>query len=535
MFAKPKESYSFIILCILCVVFVCIKIPNLNIPFFWDEAWVYTPALKTMAHDGLSMLPSGLVDSYSRGHPLLFFFCGALWVKIFGGSFFTLHAFALVIAIGFIFTLYFIVRKLFSSTLALIVSVITLAQPIFFAQAGLVLPEIFLSLWAILTIYHFVKKQWFYYFLFGSLMLLTKESGVIVIASLMLYQAICFSTQKITFQSLKTFVKDSFIAFAPMLSFIAFLIIQHHQRGYYFYPDHIALLNFNWHDFQETLKHLYDYLFEKQGRIYITVSFLALFALFYKPIPIIFRLLIVIGLFTCMKIFFRYWALPDWLMISFIGLFTTALYYFMHIKYAPKAEGTNKILAVIFIIGVLYMVFSSINFFTNRYLFMLVPLMVLYFSFYIKESLQFRVYLPYAWSAIIASLLVYTSIVYGKTSDLGDDSPKYIQSVKMEKMMVNYLEEQKLEQANIYCKFTMAVALKDKNIGFRSDTATFMNVKEVFNKNTEYVIYTTVDCDTLWDKDSDTLPHFQIVKKIDYGTAHGKLFKRILQDKSAGN
>jgi hypothetical protein len=526
MFTRIKDNYQFFILCILCAIFVIIKLPDLKLPFFWDESWVYAPAIKTMAQNGLGLLPDALADSYSRGHPLLFFFTGSLWVKLFGGSFFSLHSFALVIAISFIFTLYFIVRKIFDTSNALMISVITLAQPIFFAQAGLALPEIFLALWAILSIYHFVKKNWFFYFLFGTLMLLTKESGAIIIASLMLYQTICFFSQKVTFQTLKVFLTNSFIAFTPMISFIGFLLIQHHQRGYYFFPEHIAMLNYNWHEFQEKLKHCYDIIFEGQGRKYLTWSFIVFFAFLYKPVPVFIRVTIIIGLMTCVKVFFRYWALPDWLMITYIGLFTGALYYVMHIKYAPKVEGTNKILAVIFIIGILYMVFSSINFFTNRYLFILIPLMISYFVYYIKASLQYRPYLPYLWAIVLISIIIYNTITNYNTT--GDDSPKYVDAIKLELNMVKYLEEQNLQKNNIYCNFTMNVALNGKAIGFLSGNSVFTNVNGQLNNATEYVIYTNIDYDPKWDKGSDTLSHFQILKKFDYGVAHGKVFKRIL-------
>src|SRR6185312_9109450 len=169
MLGRLKNSYSFIILCILCIVFIVVKFSTLNTPFFWDEAWVYAPAIREMAKDGISLMPHALSDNYSRGHPLLFFTTGAMWVKLFGSSLFSMHLFALAVAISFIFTLFYIVKNIFAdSTLALLIASITLVQPIFVAQSGLVLPEVFLALWAILTIYHFVKGTRYYYFLFAT-------------------------------------------------------------------------------------------------------------------------------------------------------------------------------------------------------------------------------------------------------------------------------------------------------------------------------------------------------------------------------
>ncbi len=526
MLSKIKDSYQFLILCALCIIFIILKYFTLNTPYFWDESWVYAPAIKAMAQSGISLMPHALSDFFSRGHPLFFFFTGAIWVKLLGSSFISLHLFALAIAISFIFTLFYIVKNLFDSTLALIVSAITLIQPNFISQSAIVLPEIFVSLWAVLTIYHFVKGNRFYYFLFGSLLMLTKESGIVIIASLMAYQCISFFVQKITLHSFKLFMVDSLFAFTPILPFIAFLIIQHSERGYYLYPEHVALLNFNWNNFQEVLKHCYDILFEGQGRILITWSFLIIFGLLYKPIPVFARWAIVIGLMVCVKIFFRYWPLPDWLMILFVGAFTCMFYYFMHIKYATASKQSEKFLATLFITGILYLVFSSINFFTNRYLLLLVPLMVIYFSYYIKTSIQFRPYLPYTWALVIVVLMICNVIFY--CNSLGDDSPKYIHGIRLEQEMVKYMEQQHLQKSNIYSNFTMTVALHDKDCGFLTGDSIFTNLAVDLNKNTEYVVYTNVDFDTLWWKRSDTLPNFKIVKKFDYGIAHGRLFKRVL-------
>lgn len=528
MLSRLKNSYPFLVLCIFCIVFVVIKFATLNTPYFWDEAWVYAPAIKELAKNGISLLPDALSDTYSRGHPLLFFTTGAIWVKLFGSSLFAMHLYALTIAISFVLMLFYVVQNLFDSVLALIVASLTLVQPIFVAQSGMVLPEVFLSLWAVLTIYHFVKGNNYYYFLFGMLMVLTKESGIVIIASLMLYQAVCFFTGKINPVSFKLFFKNTWVAFSPVIPFMIFLWIQHYQRGYYFYPEHISMLNFNWHDFQERLKHCYDYVFEHQDRMFLTWSFLIAFGLFYKPIPLYIRCFIVLGLIACVKIFFRYWALPDWLMIIYITLFTSAFYYFMHIKNTDKENKSNKFLSILFIMSILYLVFSCINFFTNRYLLILIPCMILYFAYYIKTSLQYRVYISYAWALALVCIFVSNDIAVSAPSGQGDDSPQYIQAIKLEKSMIGYLESRHLQKHTIYCSFTMCIALHHPEMGFLSDSAIFDSLVPKFNNHPEYVIFTNIDYDSLWLKGSDTLPHYRMLKRFDFGGAHGKIFKRSL-------
>lgn len=525
IFSILKGKYQIVVLIIMCVAFVCVKAINLNIPFYWDEAWVYAPAIKAMAHNGVGILPSALSDSYSRGHPLLFFFTGAIWMNLFGGSLLSLHLFSLTIATCFILVLYYIISKLFDPVLALIVAVITLVQPVFIAQSGLVLPEIFLALWAMLTLYHFVLNNRLLYFLFGALLVLTKESGVIIIAAIMLYQAVTFCTNKITMPLLKTFFYNSLMAFSPMLVFIVFLLIQHQQRGYYFYPEHISLLDFIWKDFQESLKRCYDVLFEHQGRKFITVSFLIIFLVLYRPVPLFKRVIITAGLFTCMKIFFRYWALPDWLMVPFIIGFAALFYYFMHIKYVSAREKSEKTLAVINIIGALFLVFSAINFFSNRYLFLLIPLMVLYFSYYINTALSFNKFLPYAWAFIAGLVIVYRGEIVAKS--VGDDSPKYIDAVKLEQNIAHYMEAQKMQSSCIYCTFLMKNALQDINAGYLTDSVKFNNISNQYDdKNIKLIIQTNFELDSKQDSVNKVLADFSLIRDFNYGVASGKLYEK---------
>jgi hypothetical protein len=382
-----------------------------------------------------------------------------------------------------------------------------------------------LSLWTILALYHFVRGNRYWYFLFATCMVLTKESGTIVIVSILLYQAICLFANKIIWKSLKLFLQDSMFAFLPIFSFLIFLGIQHYQRGYYFFPEHISLLNFNWNDFQYRLQFCYNYTFELQGRIFFTWSFLIAFALFYKPIPKFIRFFIAIGLMMCVRIFFKHGILSDWQVNLFIGLFAAVFYYFMHIKYANEGKYSNKMLASIFIIGILYLIFCAVNVFTNRYLFLFIPLMIVYFSYYVKESLRYFAFLPYVWGTLLMSVILYGIFFHYKDNGLGDDSPNYVQGVKLEKNIIGYLEQQNLQKDTIDCAFTVNAALKNKDMGYLSG-ASFTHIVGKIYMKPKYVVYTNVDYDSLWEKGSDTLAHFHIIKKFEYGAANGKIFER---------
>ncbi|MFA4853543.1 MAG: hypothetical protein WC599_13585, partial [Bacteroidales bacterium] len=114
MFKNFKPCIYSILLIILVIAFIIIKIPYLSLPYYWDEAWVYGPALRIMESHKLSLLPDALPVYYSRGHPLFFHFMGALWLRIFGTSLVASHIYALFISIALLISVYIFCKQLFS-------------------------------------------------------------------------------------------------------------------------------------------------------------------------------------------------------------------------------------------------------------------------------------------------------------------------------------------------------------------------------------------------------------------------------------
>ena len=93
-------------LAILLVGFIALKLEALTLPFFWDEAWVYLPAIRTMAEQGPSIMPGSIDADLYTGHPLLFYFMASTWIKLWGYSLPIAHSFPMLISIGFIVSVY---------------------------------------------------------------------------------------------------------------------------------------------------------------------------------------------------------------------------------------------------------------------------------------------------------------------------------------------------------------------------------------------------------------------------------------------
>ncbi len=133
------------VLFLVLAVFVVCKIPHLYYPFYWDESWPYATAVKAMYAHGPSLMPNAIDGELSRGHPLFFHAAGALWMDVFGSSHFSMHCFALFIAIACLVSLYEIGLKLFNQRVAVLSLLLVSTLAIFFLHSSLLLFEILVA------------------------------------------------------------------------------------------------------------------------------------------------------------------------------------------------------------------------------------------------------------------------------------------------------------------------------------------------------------------------------------------------------
>lgn len=68
------------------IAFVAYKIPDLQLAYYWDEAWSYFPAVKAMAEAGPSLLPNTIEPVLYRGHPTFFYWLGGVSMNLIGGG-----------------------------------------------------------------------------------------------------------------------------------------------------------------------------------------------------------------------------------------------------------------------------------------------------------------------------------------------------------------------------------------------------------------------------------------------------------------
>lgn len=293
-----KYKYE-LFLAIILVAFVAFKWESLFLPYFWDELAYYSKALLYLSDNGLSLLPHGLPPDLSRGHPLFFQFIGGFWIKCFGNSLFSVHAFALILSLITIIALYKIIELVADKKSAILGVALIIVQPLFFTQSALILPEMLVALLTIFSIYFFLKEKYIIYLLFSSLLVLTKETSVIVVFAI-------FSYSYYKTKSIRAAIKY----LAPCLILILFFFIQKIQNGWFLFPFHVEIIAIkSGLFFENILKSIY-FIFVAQGKFILTLFIgIQTFFLFNKKLNTVEKEITILSLFIIITSIFLISAL----------------------------------------------------------------------------------------------------------------------------------------------------------------------------------------------------------------------------------
>lgn len=513
--------HAIIAVCIIAV--VIFKIPHLSLPFFWDEAWVYAPAVKLMGEGLPSLMPDAIPVNYTRGHPLLFHFLASLWLKVFGNSNESLHTFALSISVALLLIVYYLGKIIFNKDVAVAATVLVSVQAVFLAQSSFLLPEMLLSVFVLLTIFCFLKEIKTRYVIAATALLLTKESGVILIASLgiwFLIDSLIINRAKF---SVSVFFVNGIILSLPVLISSIYFLIQWKTYGWFFYPEHINMIDFSYSNFISSYRKVYNFLFEEQGRETLVVGFVIMFLLFFKPLPFKWRLFLSFLMVACVKVFFGAWKLPPFLTITVCAIILVLLFYYIAYKrYSESLSVSDKAIAVFYIFVLLFMLFSSVNFLSKRYLLCLIPLFTLTISYYAYISFQSTGWL---FSLILSAAVLFSAYKASETKLSGDDSLSYIKVIALQKQVVSYMESQNLHDKNIHAGFLDSYVMNNQSSGFLSQDRKFTSTSEEFSDSTRYVIITNYQEDKLFDIIPNS-QEFSEVQKFENDNFWAKIYQR---------
>lgn len=474
---KRENIYYLSGLFSLIVAFVIFKLQHLSLPFYWDEAWPFSHAVHKMYENGLSLLPDAIPTEISRGHPLLFHFLAAAWMKVFGTSLVAINAFPLFLSVLLIISIYMFGKKFLSRDAGLLAALIFCLQAVFLAQSSFLLLEVMLALLGIWTFYFYLTKQRIWYIVFATLLMMTKESGIVVVAVLSAWEIVRLLFLNKTYKKeVKTFLLNILIIVIPVFLVAIYFVVQKIIHGWFFFPLHVDFMSFTPGIIKTKFFIILNFIFFAQGRYIITLLIL---------------IALVVHLFIRKSKFIE----SKWEVMSLLTLFILA-----------------------------FAVFSSLNFLSNRYLLITLPPLALIFAHLMIES--FKLMRGLLVLAIVMSVVILV-IFNTKKINNHDDNLGYIDQVKVHQKMVDYCEQENLFDKSIYSHFLMRVNLTSPYAGYLSDTnKKFNKVVPEFSEDVDYCIFSAIEYYPVFDS-VKLAAELEAVKEFRKNTAWVTLYKVI--------
>ncbi len=428
------NKYTVLVFLVITGFFIS-RISILTLPFYWDEAWVYGPAVRILAERGPSLLPGTLPVEYARGHPLLFHFLNAMWIKITGDSFFSMHLFNLIIACFLLFSVYVFGKHLLSAAAGFWSVLILCLQQVFIAQSTLVLPEVMLSLFCLLAIYHFLRGKWIYYSVFAGAAVLTKETGIVVIMTVCIFITIRHIRNRQLFTRVS--LLNIFRSIAPLSLLLLFILLQYKLYGWVIFPDHAGYIVQDFSTFYNRLVEGYSAsLFIYDGRNF----------LFFTAFGV---LILLLALRKSVQ-------------------FTETLYF---------------LLLFIF----LFLIVSSLNFFSNRYILCLVPIFILLTTGIIVQAAEWKKYMILLFPAYMILQIPFLRVRSNSDNNIG-----YINAVETNMELVNYMKSNKMQDEKIVAFFITRYLLINPYSGYVSKNEVFRKVTDEYHSG-DYYIFSNYD------------------------------------------
>jgi hypothetical protein len=459
---------------LIIVVLVIIKIPYLTLPFYWDEAWSYAPAVYDMHDKRFALMPGTADPQLTRGHPLLFYFVSATWMNVFGSTLLSVHFLCLLISAVTLLALYSLCLFLFGFETAIIATLFMAAQAMFMAQSTLLLPEMFLALLTLLSVLTYFKKHWGWFALFASATVMTKETGFVLIAMFIFDRTFlalffCDAKQKVG----KVFFVEMGWILIPCLVFSGFLVIQKLRHGWFFFPRHMGMININIHHVWRSFITYSWKLVAQNGRVLLLAAIVA------GGLSIV-----------CQK------------------------------RFVSKQDLHRLLFFAFFALG--YMLFCSINFFTDRYLLSVLPFYLMTGAFFVFKLFGNNKVVTSA--AVICMLSVFswkTILTYSGESDV---SLGLINTVKLHKSVVNYCEKNNWQDRKLFAGFLMVHYLSNPTLGYLVEPANpFRNVS-YSRQNCEYLIFYSNE----YDPERESVKRdsrYELVRKFEQGGAWAEIYR----------
>lgn len=273
-----KKSGSQVVLIFIGIIsaLVLLKYNTLNAPFHWDVMSFAVPTAENIYNHGVFVAKTG-----STGHPPLFLVILALTWKIFGKSLFVSHFLNIILGALGLTSLFFLANRLYGIKVAITSFIFLLFNQTFFTQVGIVYLSIPLMSSAILTVYAYIQRKYWLYLVSAISMLLIKETSLIVLGSILLYEIFVSLSKR---EKIITVLKRMSALAIPVIPLIAWFLTHYLITGYVFKTARVFINKGNFFSIflKNFMKHfVYDSSIENFNRtnwiilIFIIVFFIS--------------------------------------------------------------------------------------------------------------------------------------------------------------------------------------------------------------------------------------------------------------------
>jgi hypothetical protein len=517
------KRLDYLVLFLILVFTGILKWEHANLPFFWDEAWVYAPALKSMAQAGPSLLPGTISTDLSRGHPLLFHFLGGIWIKIFGDTNLSLHAYAYSLFSLVCLVIFNLVKEITKSPVSAILSVVFyISQEIIFVQSVILTPEFLITLGICLWLLGWVKTNLLLSTLGLTIGLLSKESFLpfwITALSISIIDSVSKNgIRKFPYVSLLPFLISGFI----LGIFYSFQYIRH---GWILYPYHKEMIELReWYLFFNLDIFYQLFLVEQNRQLFWIFILLAVSILLHKK-KWLALIIIVTILYFIYPVHFEanYINHPkNWILIG-IHLLALGIYLYQ----IRKKDIPERIFVVIWALSLSYLVFSMINFFTQRYMIVIFSFMSIYAGIlvkYFENSTAKKVVIILFISILLLQLQLNKNRVDNRVSDW---RLSMIDAVKAQVWFAQLAENLDIYNCSIQMPFLNRNSLEERNAGFRRTSIPFTCLQYQYTPGTnDYILFTSIEPEPNKEEILKTEKH-QLIAEYKKGIVSFEFYKVI--------
>lgn len=520
MIAFHKQTTVRALLVLTLIAFVIWRGLLLDVPFYWDEAWVYAPAVKSMTAHGISFLPSGLDPTFSRGHPVLFHALASSWATVFGTSAVALHAFALLIGALLILAIYRAGSVLGSEEVGLAAALMVLFNEAFLAQSGLLLPELMLAMWVVLATTFYVKRNSWGYLICAGCALLTKEAAIAPIIAFIVWQLIrsLFGGA----EGREGALKWALIGTAPLLIGVGYFVIQYLTYGWVFFPEHIGMMTWDLKDLTYKSRLIFLELFEVQRRWMLLYGSTLVATLLWRNGRVVNRVVGALLFVAAIKALWGRWPLPFIPEPLSTLVILIPLFFVLFMPIYRKEGQRMEIIPLTFLVVIAFWGFTALNFYTERYLLLLFPLVAVAGMFYLEQVL--RSYKKWLFPVVALLCIGTQASRIGADDGVGDTRLSYLDAIATDQAMIMYCEELQLHGSTFRTDFIQSRYMQDPGAGYLRSDRVFSNITSTPVGEEPFAIVT---CNSRVERPADLRNEgYHLIHRVEIGKAWSELYAR---------